>query len=316
MILDSLQKLGLQCTVVAQQEIIKKKYNEIFKQEILYENTGQNILLTDQLTTDIDKLNREKNEIEKYLITLKIDVLQKKCNITATKGVKNTIKAIFSRIKYKLNYEENDKCGDYYYFTDRIKAIDKSIDSITTEMKSAIDKKGEGPFIGSFIAGLIESFGKLTELKNDSCSIDNKNNNRLTFKSFDGLFKAIKDKRGKTDLSKYNKISHMAIQNVIGFATFLPIDLKELLAYILGIKEKRRDAFDLLYEIYRTEIYQDFTSWPYENYYLRARDKSGIFIDPPYDKKNDSGERIPSGLFPPSSLLEKIKINKDKFSSS
>jgi hypothetical protein len=155
-------------------------------------------------------------------------------------------------------------------------------------------------------------------LNTSSCELPT-DNDILNFGLFESFLNHIYTWRGKHDLSKYSIVLHSVIQSIAGFATFLPIDMKELLCEILHVKDKRRFEFDILYEIYRIEIYRDFVSrhdkdglYHYERN-MNITGKDGKPVDPPYDLQYIHDAKIPNGLWPPPSLLEKIKKNHQAY---
>ncbi len=294
--------VGIHCTNTLSQKEIIEQYEILFREEENLSNQS-----TDNLSTLLQSKKQELIKIQEEMKTLELTysnrrtdgkTIQQKCSIKKAEGVKNTVKAMFSKLKFKVSKsddKENSLCGQYYQIQNKKHFIEDEIQEILTKMSLAVTNR-EPSILGNIATNLKALLSGTTQLKKDVCD----SGNSISWRSFNDILKRLHT-FATIDLSRFDSVKHLIIQSVIAFATFLPFDLKELLYYVLHTADKRKPRFEQLYETYRLEIYINFISHDNDNYYLR---KTG---DAPYDPNKPNDMKITSPLWPPTSLFEAIK---------
>ncbi len=289
-----INNMGILCSKEDSRQAIIEAYLELIDSEEESSN-GTNLI------EDLKKVELELNVLNNIYKDLSSEksksdgkTIEQKCSIVKARGVKDSVKALFTKLKTKVGSDNKGPtlCREYYTLKNKKHSIEKEIEERTRQETGLKKSTTANQLLSSIITYLIHAKNTRTEI----CHPDP----YMTWDLFDGILNKF-NSLSKIDLSRFDSINHSTIQSVIAFATFLPFDLKELLYHVLGTKEDRKENFEKLYETYRMEIYSKFVEPLDGNYYLR---NTG---DAPYNPEKPDDLQITSPLWPPTSLFNKIK---------
>jgi hypothetical protein len=134
------------------------------------------------------------------------------------------------------------------------------------------------------------------ELCNINYCYDNNDFKVLFELIFNKLFDYHKTKISKTVNYKQvvNLILDLIINNISGYITLLPIDLKPLIIYFLQLSPENELILNTLYDFYTSNIYNVLINYNGSEYYQ-------------YTIENDTDEVLDQLFVPPPSLLENFK---------
>lgn len=264
------------------------KWNKMLKQGVESLNvkcgpessSTPHIMHDKEINPEEEKKRKEEEEKRKKELASHQETISKlKKDIEKDPCAKNVIfKIDFNKIMGKKN-----DCGKYYNDISEIKKLKANIDDIkkTSAIRrpNVIEKAAMNAFMKAADVDIIT---------NAICK------NMIEWDIFDKFLKhilATSNVFSKLTGSSWNTfLVHAVIQQIAGFITYLPIDLKKILHLALHIKSGDVQKFDDIYDIYRVKLYKNFTEKKDDNYYL--------------DKKN---EKTMYPLFPPKELLDQIK---------
>ena len=226
----------------------------------------------------IIKLNLKITELSNLL-----DGLYKQLEITP-----KTNRILFGFIKSK-DEKIQDKIKEIK--SDILNTL-KEIEQIQTNIDVSKEIK-----LNIILSKILLMFGiGLRTINKDVCTVNNNNRSNITWNTFNKTLQILDGNIFKIiNFVSSNTLTHLLIQNLVAYTTYLPFDIKTYFYEKLNFKNNEDiEKFKRLYENYSIELFKNFLHE--DGYYY-------ITIE------NDIEIQLTTALFPPSNILNKIKAS-------